>query len=179
MKKTVLQKILNILVGFVFFALLAVAMPQNTLAVDCYSTCINGGSSAVVCTRQCSQSTDTNYSGGSGGLNDVFGNVEAPPGVSQFASGLEGLPAFMNVILKVLLIGAGIYSVFNLVLAGYAFLSAGDDPKKVEGAWKKIWQTILGLTIAAGAFVIAAIIGQVLFGDYNALLQFRIFGPGQ
>lgn len=108
----------------------------------------------------------------------IFGDVKAPPGISRFGSVAEGgLSNFINNLLKLLIIGAGIYSLFNLVFAGYAFLSAGDDPKKVAGAWAKIWQTLLGLAFAAGAFVLAAIFGQLIFGDPNALLQIKIFGP--
>jgi len=108
--------------------------------------------------------------------NLPFGQVSPPPGVAQYG-GLEGLSNFINNILKILIVGAGIFTVFNLVMAGYGFLSAGDDPKKVAGAWAKIWQSLLGLAFAAGAFVLAAIFGQLLFGDPNALLRIRIFGP--
>lgn len=109
--------------------------------------------------------------------NSIIGEVSPPPGVRDIGGGgIEGIPIFINMILKLLIAGAGIFAVINLVMAGYAFMSAGDDPKKVAGAWAKIWQTMLGLAFAAGAFVLAAIFGKILFNDYNALLQFRIFG---
>lgn len=86
---------------------------------------------------------------------NIFGKVSPPPGVSQYSDGaLSGLPLFINNILKLLIVGAGIYSLFSLVLAGYAFLSAGDDPKKVTAAWSKIWQTLLGLAFAADKYFI-------------------------
>lgn len=105
---------------------------------------------------------------------NIFGNVLPPTGVSGDVS---GLPTFVNSIIKTLIAGAGLYALFNLVLAGYAFMSAGDDAKKVAGAWAKIWQTLLGLAIAAGSFVLAAIFGKIIFNDYNALLQFKVFVP--
>jgi len=112
-------------------------------------------------------------------LDNPFGTVTAPQGVQKYAGGtLAGLPIFINNILKTLIIGAGIFTLFNLVIAGYGFLSAGDDPKKVAGAWAKIWQSLMGLAFAAGAFVLAAIFGQLIFGDANAILQIKIFGPG-
>lgn len=77
----------------------------------------------------------------------------------------------INLGLNVLVIGAGLYALFNLLLAGYAFMSAGDDPKKVAGAWAKIWQTLLGLAFAAGAFVLAALFGWIIFGSPDALLK--------
>jgi len=64
----------------------------------------------------------------------------------------------------------GVYGVINLILAGYAFLSAGSDPKKIEAAWGKIWQTAIGLTFMAGSFLIAAILGKLIFGGTTSLL---------
>ena len=105
-----------------------------------------------------------------------FGQVNPPPGVAQYG-GLEGLSNFINNILKVLIVGAGIFAVFNLVFAGYGFLSAGDDPKKVAGAWAKIWQSLMGLAFAAGAFVLAAIFGQLIFGKADAILNPKLYIP--
>ena len=107
-------------------------------------------------------------------IAQIFGQVNPPPGIS---ADVGGLAIFLNIIIKFLIVGAGIFAVFNLVFAGYAFMSAGDDPKKAAGAWAKIYQTILGLAVAAGAFVLAAIFVQLLFGEADALLQLRIFTP--
>lgn len=111
-------------------------------------------------------------------LAQIIGQVKPPPGVSKYAKGdLAGLSLFVNNILKLMIVGAGLFALFNFVLAGYSFLSAGDDPKKIEGAWAKIYQSVIGLVFAAGAFVLAAIFGLLIFGDANALLQIRIFTP--
>jgi hypothetical protein len=108
---------------------------------------------------------------------EFIGTVAPPPGADVYGDVENGLPVFVSNIIKTLIVIAGLYAVFNFVLAGYSFMSAGGDPKKIADAWAKIWQTILGLTIAAGAFVIAAIVGALLFRDFNALLQLRVFGP--
>src|SRR3989338_9639961 len=102
-----------------------------------------------------------------------LGTFSPPTGVASVET---GLPTLVGNILKTLIVIAGVYAVFNFVLAGYAFMSAGDDPKKVQGALQKIWQTLIGLIFAAGAFVIAALAGQLIFKDANALLQIKIFG---
>lgn len=110
--------------------------------------------------------------------SNPFGGVAPPPGVSEFSGGsLSGLSSFISVIIKTLIVGAGVYAVFNIISAGYTFLSAGGDPKKIADAWGKITQSLLGLTFAAGALVIAAIVGRLLFGNANALLQLQVFGP--
>ena len=138
------------------------------LAQSCYEDCLNRGNTPTECRAACPAGGDS-----------VIGEVKPPP-IEGFKGLREGgLTIFINNILKLLIVGAGIYAVINLVLAGYAFISAGDDPKKVAGAWAKIWQTLLGLAFAAGAFVLAAIFGQLIFKDPGALLQLRIFGPGE
>jgi hypothetical protein len=104
-----------------------------------------------------------------------FGQVTTPPGVSSF--GAFGLPTFISVILRTLVVGAGLYALVNFILAGYAFLSAGGDPQKISNASQKITLSIIGLLIAAGSFVIAAIIGKLIFNDPQALLRIRIYGP--
>lgn len=107
-----------------------------------------------------------------------FGTVTLPQGLSKF--GVEPGPAIGKLIqfaLRGLIVVAGIYALFNLVLAGYAFMSAGDDSKKVSGAWAQITQTLIGLAFAAGAFVLAAIFGQLIFGDPLFLLQPSIPTP--
>lgn len=104
--------------------------------------------------------------------DNPFGTVKLPDGLSTY--GQEPGPAFGKLIqfgLRALVVGAGIYALFNLVLAGYSFMSAGEDSKKVSAAWAQIYQTIMGLAFSAGAFVLAAIFGQLLFGNWNFLLN--------
>ena len=109
--------------------------------------------------------------------DNPFGTIAQPAGLAKY--GPEPGPAigkFVQLGLRTLIVVAGIYALFNLVLAGYAFMGAGDDSKKVEGAWAKIWQTLMGLAFAAGSFVLAALFGQLLFGDPFFLLKPTIPG---
>lgn len=111
-------------------------------------------------------------------IAQIFGNVAEPPGVSRYGNLLEGGPTdFISNILKTIIAIGGLYALINLVTAGYSFMSAGDDPKKVAGAWAKIWQSLLGLAVSAGALILAAIFGRLLFGEYTALLRLRVFVP--
>jgi len=105
-----------------------------------------------------------------------FGTINLPGTISTKYGNEPGV-AIGNLIqyaVWILIIGAGIYALFNFILAGYAFLSAGDDPKKVAGAWSKIWQTALGLAVSAGAFVLAALFGQLIFGNATFILNPKI-----
>lgn len=102
-----------------------------------------------------------------------FGAVVVPPSIAEKFGDTPGVAIgrLIQFSLRTLIVGAGIFALFNLLLAGYAFMSAGDDSKKVAGAWAKITQTIIGLSVTAGAFVLAAIFGQLIFGDATFLLK--------
>jgi len=102
--------------------------------------------------------------------SNIFGNITPPSPIAGIEAG-EGMGRLLNVLLKVLVVGAGIYGLINLVMAGYAFMSAGDDAKKVAGAWAKVWQSMLGLAVAAGSFTLAAIFGKLIFGNWDFILK--------
>lgn len=103
--------------------------------------------------------------------DNVFGTI-APAG-SAFGnkSPEQAIGSLIQLVVWILIIGAGVYALINLILAGYSFMSAGDDAKKVAGAWAMIWQTIIGLAVSAGAFVLAAIFGQLIFGNPTFILH--------
>lgn len=114
----------------------------------------------------------------------IFGNIENPlkkinpGGYGGLGVGEGGgLISFLNNLLRLLAVIGGLFAFFNLVIAGYGFLSAGDDPKKIVAAWQKIWQSMLGLLFILGSFVLAAIFGYLLFGDATAILKPKIYGP--
>ncbi len=107
--------------------------------------------------------------------DSLFGTIKPPSFISPDPSGMITL---FNNILRLLIVGAGIYALLNFILAGYSFMNASGDPKKVELAWAKIWQSIIGLVIIVVSFALAALIGKLLFGSPTAILQPKIYGPG-
>ena len=106
----------------------------------------------------------------------VFGDIELPK-TFKYGELETGLIPFLNNILRLLIVIGGLYAFFQLVLAGYGFISAGEDPKKMAAAWQKIWQSMLGLLFILGSFVLAAIFGWLLFGDATAILKPKLYGP--
>jgi len=106
-----------------------------------------------------------------------FGAVTAPPGVSYYGPNADNLSRLVANLLKTAMVIAGLYAVINFFLAGYSFMSAGGDPKKIQDSWAKIYQTIIGLLFTVGAFIITAMVSWILFGDITYLLQLKVFGP--
>lgn len=158
--------------GLIFFSffLLTAYLPKNVYA-QCPAGVINlcgNCTSPNVCTEvadRCVCQTPA------ADPNNPFGNIINPlPG--------GGLIPLLSNVLRLIFVIAGIYAFLRIVLAGLAFIGAGGDPKRIEQAWGSIWQSILGLVIIVASFAIAAIISQVLFGRWDAILNPQIYGPG-
>ncbi|MFA5024742.1 MAG: hypothetical protein WC523_07390 [Patescibacteria group bacterium] len=111
---------------------------------------------------------------------DPIGKVETPQALKALSpdGSPAGLITLFNNILRLLIVIAGIYALLNFILAGYSFMSAGGDPKKIDAAWGKIWQSMVGLMLILISFALAALLGKLLFGNAKAILQPVIYGPG-
>jgi hypothetical protein len=107
-----------------------------------------------------------------------FGDIDPPPGVSAYGSlASGGFISFLTAVLRFLIVIGGLYTLFNLILAGFQYMTAANDPKALQAAWAKIWQSVLGLVIAISSFLIAGIIGYLLTQDVLFILNPRIYGP--
>ena len=112
---------------------------------------------------------------------NFIGTINPPPGISNWIGSREGdvpgLIPFFNALLKLIIVLAGLFSFLNIIIAGYQFMSAGGDPKKIGEATSKIWQSLMGLLLVAGSFVLAVIFGWLIFGDASAIISPKIYGP--
>lgn len=68
---------------------------------------------------------------------------------------ISGLIGFLTTI-------AGLWLIFQLIVAGYQWINAGGDKNNIEAAQKKIYHSIIGLIVVVLAWVIIAIIGTLL-----------------
>lgn len=53
---------------------------------------------------------------------------------------------------------AGLFFIFQIISAGFQYMSANGDVKKVEASTNKITQSALGMVIVASAFVLASLV---------------------
>lgn len=113
-------------------------------------------------------------------MNDIVGEITSPlPSAYQSVTGSPGgLILLLTNFLRLAFVGAGIYAFFNLIVAGFGFMTAGGDSKKITEAWNKIWQSLLGLVFIVSSFALAAVFGQIIFGDAGFILNPKLFGPG-
>ena len=108
----------------------------------------------------------------------IIGDITPPDFIQQYNSQHgSGLITLLNSVLNLMVMGAGIFALVNFILAGYGFITAGGEPQKIENAWAKIWQSLIGLVIVAGSFTLAGIFGKLIFNDFGAIINPEIQGP--
>lgn len=109
---------------------------------------------------------------------NLFGQVSPPPGVSNFIkqagdSGQYGggLIVFITNMLKVVTIVAGLFSLFNIISAGYTYLTSSGNPKATEQAMNQLFMSLIGLIVIVGSYTIVAIVSLLLFGKADFILN--------
>lgn len=115
----------------------------------------------------------------SGPIVNPFSKLAPLSPLNNSSPSQPGKPIFdlLGNFFKMAIVGAALYSLFNFLIAGYGFISANGDPKAISKAWEKIYQSIIGLLIAAGSITIAAVIGYLIFKDATFLITPRIITP--
>lgn len=111
---------------------------------------------------------------------DIIGTIDPGTAFKPYGNvdtAGKGFVLFFSNILRLVFLGAGIYALLNIVVAGFGFMSAGGDTKAIAAAWARIWQSLLGLVIIVGSFALAALFGYLIFGDAGFILNPQVYGP--
>lgn len=108
-------------------------------------------------------------------VTPIFGEVNPP--LTGYSADITGLTQLATNLIRLAILGAGIWAFFNFLIAGFNFLTAAGDPKKVAAAWERIYLSIIGLVVIIASFVLAAVVGFVVFGDPLFILQPQIYKP--
>lgn len=80
-------------------------------------------------------------------------------------------------ILRLITVAAGLFAFVNFVLAGLGYIGSSGNPEAVQRAWQKIYMSLVGVSVVILSFAFAALLGQLLYGNPNAILQPTITGP--
>ena len=95
-------------------------------------------------------------------FSGIFGNIQPPDAIKKYIhpgdDPGQGLFTLISNVIKLISVIAGLLLILQLITAGYAFISANADAKKIEAAWSKIWQSLVGLLIISSAFALAGLI---------------------
>ena len=113
--------------------------------------------------------------------NDVIGKITLPEplisGYGGLTGGQGGLIGFASNLIKLVMVLAGIWSFLNIIFAGFNYITESTNPEAIAKANQQIYMSLLGLVIIVGSFVLAGILGWLLFGDVSAILSPKIYGP--
>jgi hypothetical protein len=105
----------------------------------------------------------------------LFGPI-TPPLDNKYFQTVKGggLFLFISNLFKLAGLIGGLAMIAQFIFAGYDYISANGDPKKVSVAWTKIWQSILGMVIIASAFILAGVVERI---TGIPILTPTIYGP--
>jgi hypothetical protein len=118
--------------------------------------------------------------------SDIIGKVDLPSHLKGTGYGDivgnqgqgAGLVGLISNIVKIITVVAGLWSLFNLIFAGFSYVTSGDKPDEISKANSRIYMSLIGLVVIVGAMILAGIIGWMLFGDAAFILRPTIYGPG-
>jgi len=72
---------------------------------------------------------------------------------------------FTNVISRtigVMTIVAGIWFIFQFIIGGYSYMTAGGESQKMSQATQKITSALIGLAVIVAAYAIMSLLGELL-----------------
>lgn len=107
----------------------------------------------------------------------IQGTIKNPTNYAGLLDG--GLTSFITNIIRFAFVVAGVFALFNFIIAGYQYMNAGGDSKQLTAAWGRIWQSLVGLVILAAAFALISLVGLILFGKADFILNPQIYGPNE
>lgn len=115
----------------------------------------------------------------------IFGNIRNPfldvaPSATDYHTDTgSGLIVLMTSLIQLSVVIAGLYTLINIIMAGYGYLSANGDQKAVQKSHEKIYRSFMGLAIVAGSLLLAALMGFFIYGasNWNAIVSPRIYRP--
>jgi len=92
------------------------------------------------------------------------GPVGTPP--TNIADLGEKIALIISTIIGLLSIIAGLWFLFQIIMAGYAYMTAGGDKEKIHQASQKLTQSIIGLVIVILAIFLINLLGYILRIDF-------------
>lgn len=88
-------------------------------------------------------------------LAQDLGTIKPPATIPTGGDNPSGfVSGFVRGGINLLVIVAFIIALIWMIFAGYSFIFAGDDPKRISSAWSRIYWGLLGMVIVGGAYAL-------------------------
>lgn len=84
-----------------------------------------------------------------------LGTIKPPDTIPTGGDNPSGfVSGFVRGGINLLVIVAFVIALIWMIFAGYSFIFAGDDPKRISSAWSRIYWGLLGMVIVGGAYAL-------------------------
>lgn len=107
----------------------------------------------------------------------ITGKIAVPPGVENYVQKSSediALIFFLSNMIKVFTIVAGLYVVFNVILAAFFFINSNGDASAYEKSRTQITQSAIGLLLIVMSYTLTGLVGLLFFGDASIFLNPKI-----
>lgn len=98
--------------------------------------------------------------------NKILAYTITGPGITPTGDSASQLEKIISTIIGALTIIAFIFFAFQIIFAGYSFVSSQGDAAKLKAARDRLTNGILGITIVVIAFGVTAFLGKLLGLQY-------------
>ena len=92
---------------------------------------------------------------GLGPFSDLGQGTDVGPAANKFSDIISKIIGIMTII-------AGVWFIFQFIIAAFGYLAAGGDPEKVKKANNQITNSIIGLVIVVAAYALISLMGKIL-----------------
>jgi len=96
---------------------------------------------------------------------EELGTIGKGEGFGPWTQTIQPGNVIANIISKgigLLTIIAGIWFLFQTIIAGYNYMSAAGDKARIENASRKLTNSLIGLAIVVAAYALLSLIGKFL-----------------
>ena len=107
-----------------------------------------------------------------------IGTIDVPPGVEKYQAAAQaktgadiGIIYFVSNLIKIFAAVAGVWTLFNVVLAGYIYLSSSGDAGSHQKVQTQVTNSVIGLILIVLSFTFGGLIGFIFFGDAGFILN--------
>ncbi|PIY79620.1 MAG: hypothetical protein COY81_01655 [Candidatus Pacebacteria bacterium CG_4_10_14_0_8_um_filter_43_12] len=113
-----------------------------------------------------------------------IGTIDTPPGVNVYQQAAQdntgadiGIIYFVSNLIKIFAVLAGVWTLFNVILAGYIYLNSSGDAGSHQKVQTQITNSVIGLLFIVLSFTIGGLIGFIFFGDAMFILSPKLPTP--
>lgn len=89
----------------------------------------------------------------------AFGKIPIPSPIADLGIGSKGISTFLNNVIILIYMIAGIIFVFMILWSGVQWILSGGDDEAVKSARNRIMYAIIGIVVLSITFAIAELIG--------------------